>query len=383
MSSTLQRMQMPPIPKRAAELSYAAIPSGNRLGVVGKKIAFLLPIYLCLVTLFTFSVNAGAADKSLTELFKKVKDSVVVIHTVERGWQSEEKKIVSARGIGSGVIISKDGLVMTAAHVVQVADALEVHFRDGTRSNATIVSSSPRTDLALLKLDSKNLSHIQVAETGDSQRLQVGDGIFAIGSPHGIAYTLTSGHVSNILSTGIPVLHNTEIDVILTDAGIDVGNSGGPLFDMEGKVVGIISQFFPFEEKRGAMGAAVSIHSAKATLLRDQPFWSGMELYLLPRHLAKVFNLPSQGSGFLIQRVAKGSPAEKAGLKAGKIRANLGSVDIMIGGDVIIAVDGIKVTGESSNTVDIVECLCENSAVELTILRGGERIKVQLQAQNK
>jgi len=325
-----------------------------------------------------FNTEAIAAAEPLALLFKKVKDSVVVIHTVERGWQADSKKIISAQGIGSGVVVSQDGLIMTAAHVVQVADALEVHFRDGSISKASIVSSSPRTDLALLKLDGHVSPKIKVAKLGNSQNLQIGDGLFAIGAPHGVAYTLTTGHVSNVLSTGILALQNSEVEVILTDTGIDVGNSGGPVFNMHGEVVGIVSQFFPFEESSGAIGVAVSINSAQEILLQDKPFWSGMEVFLLPKHLAKVFNLPPGENGFLVQRIAKRSPAEKSGLKAGTIRAKIGGVNFTLGGDIITRVNDIKVSGDKENNSDLMACLCENKTVELTVLRNGEQKKIKL-----
>ncbi len=345
-------------------------------GCIKKKTVCIL----ILVSLFHCVTTSYASQYDLPELFKKVKDSVVVIHTVERGWEKNEKRLTSARGIGSGVIVSEDGLIMTAAHVVQVADALEVHFRDGSYAGATVVSSSPATDLALLKITDLGTKKIDVATIGDSDNLKTGDGLFAIGAPHGVAYTLTSGHVCNLLSTGFAASRGAELEVILTDTGIDVGNSGGPLFNMHGEVVGIVSQFYPFEESKGSMGAAVAINSAQDVLLRNQPFWSGMEIYIIPPHLIDVFNLPKDGTGAMVQRIAKGSPAEKAGLRAGTISAKFGEIHLLVGGDIITEVNNLRITNEADNSKEIFDCLCNSKTVTLTVLRNGKNIKMKLKA---
>lgn len=338
-----------------------------------------LPSVIFFLLLMLNSVADGH-ELHLTNLFKKVKDTVVVVHTSERGWKESESHLTTARGIGSGVIISNDGLIMTAAHVVQVADAIEVEFRDGTSCEATVVSSSPRTDLALLKLTKKAPFKLEKAMIGDSNQLRVGDALFAIGAPNGITYTMTSGHVSNVLSTGIKALQSTEIEVVLTDAGIDVGNSGGPIFNSAGEVVGIVSQFFPFQQKSGSLGAAVSIQSATEILLKSQPFWSGMELYLLPTHLARALNIPTQGTGFMVQRVAKYSPAEKAGLMAGTIRSRIGDVDVVLGGDIIIEVNGQQLIQNDLEMATVIETLSENKQVTLTVLRAGKILETSLRA---
>jgi len=319
--------------------------------------------------------------ESLSSVFKRVVPSVVVIHSVERGRLASNPDITGTSiQIGSGVVVSEDGLVITAAHVVQVADVVEVKFLDGTTVIAKIISSVPWADLALLKLD-KLPSNLAVAELGDSDTVMIGDQIFVVGAPQSFEYTLTVGHIGARRYPQVFSWTKKPYEFLQTDAAIDVGNSGGPMFSMNGKVIGIVSQFFPLSKHSGGLGMVASVNTAKDLLLNKKRFWSGLELYPLPVGMAKALNLP-QRTGLLVQRVAKNSPGHLAGLRPGKIRIVTGELKLLIGGDIILEVEGIQVSMEQENLERIVQRITKQlekkKPLHLKVLREGKIVKIKL-----
>jgi len=184
---------------------------------------------------------ANATEPTLAELFHQVDPAVVEIATVQRVVPDlGPARRVSAGGLGSGFLISSDGQIMTAAHVVQVADEVSVRFVNGEVVTAKILASDPGSDVALIKAASVPAG-IVPAVLGDSDTAEVGDQIFVVGAPYGIAHSLTAGHVSarrtpNQLFGGFE-----KVELLQTDAAINQGNSGGPLFNMQGEVIGIVS----------------------------------------------------------------------------------------------------------------------------------------------
>lgn len=225
-------------------------------------------------------------------------------------------------GAGSGFIVSPDGVILTNAHVVQNADEVTVKLQDRREFRAKVLGSDPRTDVAVLKIDAKNLP---VTPIGKSKSVQVGEWVLAIGSPFGLESTVTAGVVS---ATGRSI-DEGAVPFIQTDVAVNPGNSGGPLFNTRGEVVGINSQIY--SQTGGYQGLSFSIPIDLAVRIKDQIVATGkvehaklgVEVQEVGQSFADSFNLESP-EGALIARVERGGPAEKAGLKSGDVirRAN-------------------------------------------------------------
>ncbi len=229
---------------------------------------------------------------------------------------SKPKK--QAQSMGSGFIVSKDGIILTNNHVVEGADEIYVRFSDRRELKAKLIGSDQRSDLAVLKVEAGDLP---VVKLGKSNKLKVGEWVFAIGSPFGFDYTVTAGIVS---AKGRNLPNENYVPFIQTDVAINPGNSGGPLFNMEGEVVGINSQIYT--RSGGFMGVsfAIPIDVAMEVVdqLKNQGYvsrgWLGVLIQEVSKDLAESFGL-DKPYGALVAQVMKDSPAEKAGIQTGDI----------------------------------------------------------------
>jgi S1-C subfamily serine protease len=334
------------------------------------------------VSLVGFSSFVGAS--SLSKVFKKVNPAVVVILTKERGYSSlkpGEAVTITKGGLGSGIVISEDGLVMTSAHVVQVADSVVVRFLDGTTAEAKIIGAAVRADVALLKLDYLP-EKLVAAELGDSDDVNIGDEIFIIGAPYGIGHTLTVGYMSGRRRPETICKSLVPIEFLQTDAAINKGNSGGPMFNKNGKVVGIVSHILSQSGGSEGLGFAISINTAKELLLNQNSMWTGLEAYLVSGALARALNVP-QEAGLLIQRVAIDSPGEKLGLRPGKIPVKVAGERILIGGDIVLEVQGIPISDDFRETCRISDKTRgknRRGITDMKVLRGGEVVNLSISA---
>lgn len=331
--------------------------------------------------LLLFAAGAGSpavADEAppLREIFSRIDPSVVEIRTVEAALPAPEGMVQPAamRSLGSGVMITPEGKILTAAHVVQTADEIEVLFVTGEKIPAHVVSSEPLVDLALIQLDRSPRTPF-VAKLGDSDAMDVGDRVFVVGAPLGVSHTLTVGYIGGRRKPNGTVRGMMPVEFFQTDAAINQGNSGGPMFNMQGEVVGIVSYIMSRTGGSDGLGFAVTSKIARL-LLESGAFWSGIDGYLLDGELGAVFNLPSPGTGLLVQRVAKGSPAEKLGLKAGTIPARIGDDELIVGGDIVTAVFDVPVAGPESlpKIRSRIVALKPGEAVVVTVLRGGKKV---------
>jgi S1-C subfamily serine protease len=283
---------------------------------------------------------------------------------------------------GSGFVIDRDGTILTNAHVVSGATKVTVQFGDKEARTAKILGRDESTDLAVLKIDPGGM-RLRALALGSSRGVQVGDPTVAIGNPFGLERTLTTGVVSAVHRT-IQAPNGFSIDdVIQTDAAINPGNSGGPLIDSLGRVIGINSQIATAGSGSGSVGIgfAVPIDTAKRIVPQLRSSGSVNRGYLgvsgvtIDRSLHSL-NLPVD-SGVLVDQVAPGSPAAKAGVKGGDITADLGGNEIHLGGDIIVAVDGKPVrTGDELTTA--VESRKPGAEVTLEIRRDGGRRSVKV-----
>lgn len=323
---------------------------------------------------------AHSADTTIGKLFKRVKESVVVVHTIERAGPTAQRKGEVARGgLGSGVLISEDGLIMTAAHVVHLADQVEVEFLSGEKIFAEIVGSAPQADVALIRLE-KMPERIRPVPLGDSGTMSVGDQIFVIGAPYGISHTLTVGHISGIHEQQVGDNADDQLNrmgmLLQTDAAINQGNSGGPMFNFKGHVIGIVSYILSQSGGFEGIGFAISSNTARELLLDHPTFWSGLSGILLTGKLARAFNLP-QSAGVLVQRVAHNSPAERAGIRPGSIAVVIDHRTILIGGDIVLGVDDITINVQADRLkiLDMLGQKKKGDKVIIRLLREGAKLE--------
>ncbi len=312
----------------------------------------------------------------LADVYERVKDSVVLIETIESLPPGDSGARLSAvGGLGSGVLVSAEGRVLTAAHVVQVAEVILVHLPAGETIGARVVTSEPWADVALLQLERPPAAPV-VAAVGDSDRARVGDEVLVVGAPLGIGHTLTAGHISGRRAVSKLYGGFSTAELLQTDAAINPGNSGGPMFNLDGEVIGIVSHILSRSGGSEGLGFVVSSNVAHELLLGRRR-WTGMQGLVLEGPLARALQLP-QSSGILVMRIAPGSPAARLGLVPGSLPARIGDDELLLGGDVILEVQGIPIGGaEAARRIEeTLNSLKSGSQVSLVVLRGGRRIEL-------
>ena len=316
--------------------------------------------------------------QQLRDLFSKTNPSVVVVKTLERKVApTAQSGLVSLPGLGSGVLISSDGKILTAAHVVQAADNVSVEFVDGRTFSARVTASYPRADVAMLQMDTAPADLVP-ARLGDSDKTQVGDDVFVIGAPYGLSHSLTVGHLSGKHRSKETIAGLSNVEVFQTDAAINQGNSGGPMFNMSGEVVGIVSQIVTRSGGFEGVGFAVTSNVARKLLLNLKSFWSGIDGYMLTDELARIFNLP-QPAGLLVMRAAENSPASDLKLQAGTVRGNIGGEELILGGDIILEVAGVPITADWSTLDQIQNVLGQlqtGEKYDVKVLRWGHVVEL-------
>jgi S1-C subfamily serine protease len=287
---------------------------------------------------------------------------------------------VPQQGQGSGFILDKAGHILTNYHVVAGANrGVEVQLSDKRKFAARVIGTDRTHDLALLQIDAPNLQPVTLA---DSSELNVGQKVYAIGNPFGLAGTMTRGIISAIRpirnADGAPIE-----DAIQTDAAINPGNSGGPLLNSSGEVIGINTMIASNgADQSSGIGFAIPINTAKAVLAdllkygRVKRPSLGIVSFAIGPDLASQMGLAAD-SGVLIQRVLPGGAAESAGLHGGNQQAYVGNTPIMLGGDLIIAIDGQEVS-DPQDINAIMEKHQAGDTVSVTIVRGQHRMTVKL-----
>jgi serine protease Do len=323
------------------------------------------------------AAQARAADPTLSELFLQVDPAVVEIATIQQVVADQgPARRVSSGSLGSGFLISSDGQIMTAAHVVQLADKLSVRFVTGDVVTARVVASDPSADVALIKVESVPAG-IKPATLGDSDATKIGDEVFVIGAPFGISHSLTVGYVSGRRTPDKLFGGFETVELLQTDAAINEGNSGGPMFNMRGEAIGIVSHILSSSGGFQGIGFVVTSNLAKHLLLDDPTPWTGLHGVLLEGPLARALNIP-QKAGTLVEGVAAGSPASAIGLRPGNLKAQIAGQTLTIGGDIILAVNGILVGSPdfSRKISDTVRALTGDDRLVLRVLRDGDVIEL-------
>jgi S1-C subfamily serine protease len=284
---------------------------------------------------------------------------------------------VPQEGQGSGFIIDKEGHILTNYHVVGESSQLDVTLHNKKTYRATVIGRDRSHDLAVIQIKAPE---VVAAVLGDSKNLQVGQKVFAIGNPFGLSGTMTRGIISSLRPIRSPEGAYIE-EAIQTDAAINPGNSGGPLLNSHGEVIGINSMIATGGSNQSAgIGFAIPINTAKA-VLNDlitlgtvrRPSLGIVSLPIGPE-LAQEMGLPAD-NGILIMRVNPGGAAERAGLHGGNERAYLGGTPIMIGGDLIVAIDNDPI-GDQQDLVNAMNKHRAGDRVFVTIYRGRRRMNV-------
>ena len=287
--------------------------------------------------------------------------------------------MVPQEGQGSGFVIDKDGHILTNYHVIADARQVEVTMHNRKKYKATIVGTDPAHDLAVIQI--KGAPDLVPAVLGDSRNLQVGQKVYAIGNPFGLAGTMTRGIVSSIRPVREPNGATIE-EAIQTDAAINPGNSGGPLMNWHGEVIGINTMILSSVNQNAGIGFAIPINTAKAvindlmTLGRVRRPALGVRTIPISAELADEIGLPAD-YGLLIVQVTPGGSADTAGLHGGTERAYLGNIPIMLGGDLIVAIDNEKVQDEQ----DLAQMMNNHRAgdtVKITIYRNKKKLDVNV-----
>ncbi len=347
------------------------------MGMIGPRLLPQLSVGLWLGVLVAFAVawEAGPVDaQSVPDVFQKVAPSVVVIRA--RGREVTAAGPVRLTGTGSGVLISKDGKVMTAAHVVHSMDEIAVQFLGGETVAARVVTSEPAADLSLLQLERMPPDSV-VAPMADSDSVRVGDQVIVVGAPYGLGHSLSVGHISArwAPNTVYPAMPLAEF--FQTDAVINTGNSGGPMFSMTGEVVGIVSHIISESGGSQGLGFVVTLNTAKQLLFERRSFWSGLEGLMLSSELADLLNVPPKANGYIVKTVAKDSPAEHLGLRGSSQLVTISGQEVPLGGDIILSIGGIPMSSENLGKIrDAGGRLASGSTFTVTVLRAGKVLEL-------
>jgi serine protease Do len=330
-------------------------------------------VFLAVLALLTFQLTA----QDWATLFETHKRSAVTIYTAENvnTGTGDPRTFTASMGLGSGVLV-RESLVLTAAHVVGNAEEIMVQFYDGEAIPAKTVRINRMVDVALLQL-AKVPEDPHVAILGNSDETKTGESVFIIGAPMGLTYSLSTGIISGRHAQSDMVTEGYPVEFFQTDASINTGNSGGPMFNSKGEVIGIVSSILSRSGGFEGIGFAATSEIAQAVLTSKGSKYFGIDTMVLPYELARILNVP-QESGLLVQHVVKNSPAGAAGVKGGFRKVVINDTELLLGGDIILAVDHLKITGIESFTPLFKHLEESGSAArhKLTVLRAGEIIEL-------
>ena len=279
-----------------------------------------------------------------------------------RRFFGDQQRRQQTSSLGSGVIVGRDGTILTNHHVIEGADGIEALLADGRRAKARLVGSDPETDIAVLRIDLPDVPAITFA---DSDRARIGDVVLAIGNPFGVGQTVTMGIVSALGRTQLGI--NTFENFIQTDAAINPGNSGGALVDTEGRLIGINTAIY--SRTGGSLGIGFAIPTSTARNVMDQIVrngsvvrgYIGVEPQDVTPELAQAFRLPRK-DGAIIAGVMRGGPADKAGVRTG---------------DILIAVDG-RAIPNTATMLDVIAQMPPGTSGRFSFVRDGREIELPI-----
>jgi len=304
-------------------------------------IGFLILFITLLSVEKAFAVTED--EKNNIAIYERVADGVVNVTSIAVQMDFFFN-VFPTQGSGSGSIIDTKGHILTNHHVVANAQKLEVTLADGSKWPAKLIGSDPDNDLAVIKIDAPR-EKLKVIPMGDSKNLRIGQKVLAIGNPFGFERTLTTGVISSLGRTIRSEAGTLIEDVIQTDAAINPGNSGGPLLNSEGEIIGINSAIISPTGGSVGIGFAIPVNTAKRVIpeLISKGYvsypWIGASIQTLIPEIAKFLKFNKVERGAMIAEVVKGGPADKAGLKGGNQRVQVGNMIVIVGGDIVVKAD--------------------------------------------
>ncbi len=337
-----------------------------------------------LITL-SFITSCASADNTIQKLYKSVNPAVVELHVKSladpKPGQAAYKASV-AGSLGSGALINKKGRILTAAHVVDKATEIEVIYADGTKTSGHVVWVESMIDLAMIQAVDvpENIEPLKLAKAND---YQVGEQVVVIGAPYGVSHSLSVGYLSGIRDgEKIPATDITP-RLLQTDASINVGNSGGPMFNDKGEIIGIVSYILSKSGGSHGLGFVVSVDTIHAIMDSDPGTFSGFIPFLLNQQQAYALN-NSAGHGMLIQHVVPRTLADKLGFIGGNISVTIGHTSLLLGGDILLSINGHKIT-DIESAIKIKQRMADvkkGDEISFTFLRAGEVKTIYWQVEN-
>ena len=344
------------------------------------------------VTVLSPGEVSAALEAAMIGVYQKALPSVVHILVVSVSGGEANQDIPGLlpapeffrRGAGSGFVWDDEGHVVTNYHVVEGAESVTVSFADGTQVEATVVGGDPDSDLAVLKLD-EDVESAAAIELGDSSLVQVGQTAIAIGAPFGQEFTMSSGIVSGVGRTIRSGGSGFSVpEVIQTDAPLNPGNSGGPLLDRLGRVIGINTQILTRNGSNAGVGLAVPVNTARRVipdLIEDGEYehsWLGIRGQDVFLELVELMDLPGDAKGVYVVQVQYGSPADKSGLRGSDGEETVDDVEVPAGGDIIVKIDGQPVLGITDLIAYLSSSTRPGDAVTLEVIRDGNEIELEV-----
>jgi serine protease Do len=324
-----------------------------------------------LLALILFAGTAAdAAAQTIGEVYRRISSSVVVIRA--KGREVTSGGVSRFTEIGSGVLISPDGKIATAAHVVHLMEDITVEFLGEEPIAARVIASEPRADLSLIQV-SVVPRDATVAVLANSDEARTGDPIFVVGAPYGLRYSLSIGVISarwepNTVSSDFPLA-----EFFQTDAAINTGNSGGPMFSRSGQLLGIVSHNITKSGGSEGLGFVVASNSVKKLLLERAPVWYGVDTQFVSGDAAAALGLPPRGAGLLVKQVVKGSIAADLGLRGGDRLGLIEGQQTVVGGDVILKIQDVTLTApdDVATALRATRAMRPGQDLRVTVLRGG------------
>jgi len=336
--------------------------------------------FVFILTFFTMpritqgKVGSDCAE-SIPDIYQRVSPSVVYISAVTIDPFKITNRVSSV--IGSGFIISEDGLVLTNSHVVFGRQAISVTLDNGQRAQAKLLGADPILDVAVLRIPAPPEGHLK-ATLGDSDAVRIGEEVVAIGNPLGLEQTLTRGVVSGVNRILPESPMSIMLPLIQTDAPINPGNSGGPLLNRCGEVIGINTSILAEAQN---IGFAVPINIAKQVIpeMVEQGRvirpWFGVSGKLIKKEFMEIVNIPVV-DGFLVETIEPGSPAQQAGLHGGELAITIADMEFLLGGDVITEINGQSLD-QPEKFVNLIRSLKVGDKIYLTLYREEKTEKVE------
>ena len=350
--------------------------SSHRGGVYFSLAACLVLTVLMSTSCMLEAALVTSEEANSVRVCKKMADTTVLISSTYAS--AHHITQASIKGLGSGVLIDDQGSIVTNAHVVDGAAKITVTFHDGTRLPAKLIGSDPQSDVALLHVALPHGPHT-VAQLGDSDKLEIGQKVLAIGHPFGLGYAFSTGIVSGFGKLLEPRQEAFQERVIQTTTPMNLGNSGGPLVDSEDRVIGINSAILMGAQNIGFAIPINTVKSIVAELRRNgrviRP-WLGVKGKFVTDDVRNLIALPLV-NGLLILDVEKGSPAEAIGVRAGNLDVTIEGESWILGGDILVAVNGQDVKSNEQYTKVLGE-LKAKQPIEITLSRDGVKYSMSV-----